>query len=168
MVMDPDGGSLRKLTDGPFHDYWPCPLPDGGLAFITTRCKERFLCWRPQAAVLFRMNTDGTGIRPLSYANLTEWAPSVMNDGRIIWTRSSTRTRGRFRAHPLEHPSRWHETGTGFGNDIIQPNGYANGQEVPETNEICCTFISHFATSMVPSLSWTSTRDGSIRKRSPA
>ena len=145
MVMDPDGASLKQLTDGPFHDYWPCPLPDGGLAFITTRCKERFLCWRPQAAVLFRMNTDGTGIRPLSYANLTEWAPSVMNDGRIIWTRSEYQDKGADFGHTL-----WSIRPDGtkpelvFGNDIIQPNGYANGREVPGTNEICCTFISHF------------------------
>jgi len=31
-----------------------------------------------------------------------------------------------------------------FGNDIIQPNGYANGRMVPGTNEVCCTLISHF------------------------
>ena len=72
----PDGTGLKQLTDGPYHDYWPCPLPDGGLAFISTRCKRRFLCWRPQAATLFRMNADGSNMKLLSYANLTEWAPS--------------------------------------------------------------------------------------------
>ena len=44
-------GKRRQLSDnGPFHDYWPTPLPDGGIAFISTRCKVRFLCWRPQSA----------------------------------------------------------------------------------------------------------------------
>ncbi len=71
MAMLPDGTECTQLTDGPFHDYWPCPLPDGGLAFISTRCRARFLCWRPQAAVLFRMDADGQSIRPLSFANLT-------------------------------------------------------------------------------------------------
>jgi len=37
--MNPDGSDLRQLTDGPFQNLWPCPLPDGGLAFITTRCR---------------------------------------------------------------------------------------------------------------------------------
>ncbi len=143
--MAPDGSDLRRLTDGPFHDYWPCPLPDGGLAFISTRCRARFLCWRPQAAVMFRMNADGGDIRPLSYANLTEWAPSVMRDGRIIWTRSEYLDKGADFGHTL-----WaiHPDGTQpelvFGNTIIQPNGYANGREVPGTNEVCCTLISHF------------------------
>ena len=145
MKMAADGSALRQVTDGPFHDYWPCPLPDGGLAFISTRCRARFLCWRPQAAVLFRMEADGTGIRPLSFANLTEWGPSVMSDGRIIWQRSEYIDKGADFGHTL-----WsiRPDGTGarlvFGNDIIQPNGYANGREVPGTGEFLCTLVSHF------------------------
>ncbi|OHB73866.1 MAG: hypothetical protein A2V70_11435 [Planctomycetes bacterium RBG_13_63_9] len=145
MCMDPDGGNLEQLTDGPFHDYWPCPLPDGGIAFISTRCKGRYLCWRPQAAVMFRMDADGQNIRPLSYANLTEWAPSVMSDGRIIWTRSEYIDKGANFGHTL-----WTIRPDGtkpeliYGNTVIQPAGYANGRQVPGTNEICCTMISHF------------------------
>ena len=143
--MHADGSGLRQLTDGPFHDYWPCPLPDGGLAFITTRCRARYLCWRPQAAVMFRMDRSGGQMQPLSFANLTEWAPSVMEDGRIIWTRSEYLDKGADFGHTL-----WAIRPDGskpelvFGNTIIQPNGYANGREVPGTSEICCTLISHF------------------------
>jgi hypothetical protein len=145
MRMDPDGKNVVQLTDGPFHDYWPCPLPDGGLALISTRCRARFLCWRPQTAVMFRMDADGQNIRPLSYANLSEWGPSVMRDGRIIWTRSEYIDKGADFSHTL-----WSIRPDGtkpelvFGNTIIQPNGYANGREVPGTHEICCTLISHF------------------------
>ncbi len=145
MRMNLDGSGLKQLTDGPFHDYWPCPLPDGGVAFITTRCKARYLCWRPQVALMFRMNPEGGDMMPLSHANLSEWAPSVMNDGRIIWTRSEYIDKGADFSHTL-----WAIRPDGakaelvFGNTIIQPNGYANGREVPGTNEICCTLISHF------------------------
>ncbi len=145
MEMAPDGNNLKQITDGPFHDYWPCPLPDGGLAYITTRCRARFLCWRPQAAVLFRMDADGSNSRPLSFANLTEWGPSVMSDGRIIWQRSEYLDKGADFGHTL-----WAVRPDGtkpelvFGNDIIQPNGYANGREVPGTSEFLCTLVSHF------------------------
>ncbi len=140
-----DGSDLTQLTDGIFHDYWPCPLPDGGLAFITTRCKCRFLCWEPQAAIMFRMDADGQNMQALSFANLTEWAPSVMSDGRIIWTRSEYVDKAADFSHTL-----WAMRPDGtkpelvFGNTIIQPNGYANGRQVPGTKEICCTLISHF------------------------
>ena len=39
MSMAADGRGVKQLTDGPFHDFFPCPLPDGGLAFISTRCR---------------------------------------------------------------------------------------------------------------------------------
>ena len=38
-VMNVDGGDLAEITKGPFYDYFPCPLPDGGLSFISTRCQ---------------------------------------------------------------------------------------------------------------------------------
>jgi hypothetical protein len=145
MGMGADGSGLEQLTDGPFHDYWPCPLPDGGIAMISSRCKCRALCWRPQALTLFRMDADGGNIRPLSLANLTEWAPSVASDGRILWTRWEYNDKGADFGHTLwsirpdgSHPE------LVFGNTIIQPNGYANGREVPGTSEILCTLISHF------------------------
>ncbi|MHB8970813.1 MAG: HzsA-related protein [Pirellulaceae bacterium] len=143
--MASDGSDVQQLTSGPFHDYWPCPLPDGGLAFISTRCKAKFLCWRPQAAVLFRMDAHGDNIRPLSFANLTEWGPSVMSDGRIIWQRSEYIDKGADFSHTLWaiRPDGTHPELV-FGNDIIQPNGYANGREVPGTTEFLCTLISHF------------------------
>ncbi len=140
-----DGMGLKQLTDGPFHDFWPCPLPNGDLAFISTRCTCRVFCWRPQSSVLYRMDANGGNIRPVSLANLTEWAPSVMNDGRILWTRWEYVDKGADFGHTLwsirpdgRHPE------VVFGNDIIQPNGYANGREVPGTQEIACTLISHF------------------------
>ena len=141
-VMNTDGSDMRQISDGPFHDYFPCPLPDGGLSFISTRCKARFLCWRPQAFVLFRMDADGGNIRPLSYANLSEWTPSVMNDGRIIWMRSEYLDKGADFGHTLWaiRPDGTHPVLI-FGNNTM--NCYANGREVPGSSEILCTLVSH-------------------------
>ncbi|MFZ2639515.1 MAG: discoidin domain-containing protein [Verrucomicrobiia bacterium] len=140
MAMNASGGPARQLTDGPFHDYYPCPLPDGGLAFISTRCRARFLCWRPQAFVLFRL--DGSEIRPLSFANLSEWTPTVARDGRILWTRSEYLDKGADFGHTLwaVRPDGTHPELI-FGNNT--PNCYINGREVPGTREILCTIFSH-------------------------
>ncbi len=142
MAIGADGSGLRKLTSGPFHDYYPCPLPDGGLAFISTRCRARFLCWRPQTFVLFRMGADGEDLHPLSYANLSEWSPAVMRDGRIMWTRSEYLDKGADFGHTLwaVRPDGTHPQLV-FGNNT--PNCYLNGREVPGTREILCTLMSH-------------------------
>jgi hypothetical protein len=142
MEIRADGSSLGQLTDGPFHDYYPCPLPDGGLAMISTRCKCRFLCWRPQAFVLFRMEADGSDIRPLSFANLSEWTPTVMRDGRVLWTRSEYLDKGANFGHTLWaiRPDGTHPELI-YGNNTI--NCYMNGREVPGTQEIVCTLVSH-------------------------
>ncbi len=142
MTMNVDGTANQQLTDGPFHDYYPCPLPDGGLSFISTRCRSRFLCWRPQAFVLFRMDASGQEIRPLSFANLSEWSPTVMRDGRILWTRSEYVDKGADFGHTLWaiQPDGTHPELV-FGNNT--PNCYMNGREIPGTSEILCTLISH-------------------------
>lgn len=137
-----DDGQCHELTEGPYHDFDPVVLPDGGIAFNTTRCVVRFLCWRPQAYVLYRMERDGTDIKRLSWANLSEWKPSVMSDGRILWTRSEYLDKGADFGHTL-----WTIRPDGtyasllYGNNT--PNCYSQAHEIPGTNEILCTLMSH-------------------------
>jgi hypothetical protein len=140
--MRVDGSGARRLTRGPFHDFDPVPLSDGELGFISTRCTTRFLCWQPQAYVLYRMNRDGTGMRRLSFANLSEWDPVTTRDGRIMWTRSEYQDKGADFGHTLW--SIWPD-GTHpelvFGNNT--PYCYGHAREVPGSQEIVCTLISH-------------------------
>jgi hypothetical protein len=117
-------------------------LPDGGVAFHSTRCKVRFLCWRPQAYVRHRMESDGRDIRRLSHANLSEWKPSVMQSGRILWTRSEYLDKGADFGHTLWsiRPDGTHPELV-FGNNT--PNCYSQAHEVPGTHELVCTLMSH-------------------------
>ena len=44
----------------------PCYLPDGGIAFISTRCQYGILCDGPDdftTTVLYRMDADGRNLR---------------------------------------------------------------------------------------------------------
>jgi hypothetical protein len=141
--MNVDGTRQVRLgDDAPFHDYFPCPLPDGGLSFISTRCRARFLCWRPQAFVLFRMGPGAAPLKPLSYANLSEWTPAMMNDGRLLWTRSEYIDKGANFGHTLwsVHPDGTHPELI-FGNNTN--NCYMNAHEVPDSRELVCTLVSH-------------------------
>ncbi len=142
MTMRADGSGLRQMTDGPYHDFDPVPLPDGGLAFMSTRCAIRYLCWEPQAYVLYRMELDGSHMRRLSHANLSEWEPAVMRDGRILWTRSEYLDKGADFGHTLWaiRPDGGHPELI-FGNDT--PYCYGHAREVPDSQELVCTIFSH-------------------------
>jgi hypothetical protein len=141
-TMRADGSGAHKLTKGPFNDFDPVPLPDGKLGFISTRCVSRFLCWQPQAYVLYRMNRDGTNMKRLSHANLSEWDPTMTRDGRILWTRSEYLDKGADFGHTLWsiRPDGTHPELV-FGNDT--PYCYGHAREVPDSQELVCTLISH-------------------------
>ena len=83
-----DGTDLVQLTDGPWDDFDPCFLPDGRIAFVSTRRGGYLRCGRHcPTYTLHSMNPDGTDIRKLSYHETHEWHPSVDNAGMIVYTR---------------------------------------------------------------------------------
>jgi hypothetical protein len=89
-AMNSDGSNLRQLTDGPFDDFDPWPLPDGGIAFMSTRRGSKLRCGGGSPETVFtlhRMGSDGADLRTLSYHETHEWHPSVLHDGRIVYTR---------------------------------------------------------------------------------
>jgi Tol biopolymer transport system component len=82
--IDVDGKNLRRITDAPFDDIEPTYLPDGGIVFVSTRCKRWVNCWLTQVAVLYRCDADGKNVRILSSNIEHDNTPAVMNDGLIM------------------------------------------------------------------------------------
>jgi len=71
-------------------DMHPCYLPDGGIAFISSRCQYGTLCgsWGNfTTTVLYRMSGDGKNMKKLTNSSVSEAYPAVLPDGRIIYTR---------------------------------------------------------------------------------
>ena len=71
-------------------DMHPCYLPDGGIAFVSTRCRFGILCDGPDrlvTTVVYRVDKDGKNMEKLTNSAVSEASPSVMSDGRIIYTR---------------------------------------------------------------------------------
>lgn len=96
-----DGTGLKQLTDGPFDDVEPSYLPDGGIVFVSTRCKRWVNCWLTQVAVLYRCDGDGKDIRPLSSNNEHDNTPWPLPDGRILYTRWEYVDRSQVHFHHL-------------------------------------------------------------------
>jgi len=82
------GGEARRLTDGPFHDIDPAEMPDGRIAFTSTRIGMYDEYHSPPARALFSMDADGTNIRPITNTFIFDNEPEMMPDGRILFIRS--------------------------------------------------------------------------------
>jgi len=163
-----DGSDLRQLTFPPpdelarIEKYWqrqlkswagrpvtyrhhtddmdPCYLPDGGIAFISTRCEFGILCDGPDyftTTVMYRMDGDGQHMIKLSNSALSEATPSVMNDGRILYTRWEYVDKGAVSTKCL-----WAMYPDGsksvelYGNDIAIPSAFIQGRSVPGTSNL--------------------------------
>lgn len=82
-----DGSGLRQLTDGPYHDVSPCPLPCGDIVFVSTRRFGYTLCQPGPASNLHRMSPEGGNVRCVSMNTLSDFSPQVLPDGRVLFTR---------------------------------------------------------------------------------
>ncbi len=83
-----EGGVPQQLTDGPFHDIDPCELPNGKLAFTSTRIGTFEEYHNPPSRALFTMDADGRNIAPITHTIVFDNEPEVMADGRILFIRS--------------------------------------------------------------------------------
>lgn len=118
-------------------DVHPCYLPDGGLCFSSTRSEHGVLCTPNHYLActnLFRMEMDGTGLRPLSRGALSEFTPTVMDDGRILYNRWEYVYKGIAGVQPL-----WtmRPDGSGseefYGDNITNPGVLWQARQLPGT-----------------------------------
>jgi hypothetical protein len=142
--IDIDGTDLRQLTDGQWHDYNACWLPDGDIAFLSTREPQFAYCWHAPVGILHRMHADGSGVRKLSANYLNDFTPYVLDDGRIIYTRWEYVDRP---AIPIQSLWTINPDGTGlagfFGNRVISPGTFMEARSIPGTQKIICTMTGH-------------------------
>jgi F5/8 type C domain-containing protein len=139
-----DGANLTQLTDGPWHDYNACWLPDGGIAFLSTRSPQFAYCWHAPVGVVYRMNVDGSDARQLSANYLNDFTPYVLNDGRIIYSRWEYVDKP---AIPIQSLWTIHPDGTNlsmyFGNGVLSPGTFMEARPIPGTEKIVCTMTGH-------------------------
>lgn len=139
-----DGSGLTQLTDGPWHDYNACWLPDGGIAFLSSREPQFAYCWHAPVGILHRMDADGGNVVKLSANYLNDFTPYVLNDGRIIYSRWEYVDRP---AIPIQ--SLWTVCPDGcgltgyFGNRVLTPGTFMDARSIPGTKDIICTMTGH-------------------------
>jgi hypothetical protein len=157
-----DGTHMRRITGGNHdpltgiggrmtvlcEDYDPCYLPDGGIAFISTRNQGGVRCHNGDrycpTYLLYRCEADGSNIRPLSFGEANEWDPAVLPDGRILWTRWDYINRpviptlGLWTIQPNGTTA-----GHYFGNYTPNPCRICQARPIPGSHKIVATTAGH-------------------------
>ncbi|MBL9138110.1 MAG: SUMF1/EgtB/PvdO family nonheme iron enzyme [Verrucomicrobiales bacterium] len=129
-------GTPRALTgEQPDVDsYDACYLPDGRILFTSTATFIGVPCvyGGSHVANLYRMDPDGRNIRQLCFDQEHDWCPTVLNNGRILYTRweyadtPHSNTRLLFHMNP---------DGTGqmefLGSNSYWPNSFFYARPIP-------------------------------------
>jgi hypothetical protein len=143
-TVNVDGSGLRQLTEGEWHDYNGCWLPDGGIAFLSSRIAQFAYCWHAPVGIVHRMDADGGNVRLLSANYLNDFTPYPLDDGRIIYTRWEYVDKP---AIPIQSLWTINPDGTGlqgyFGNGVISPGTFMEARQIPWTTKIICTMTGH-------------------------
>lgn len=139
-----DGSNLRQLTDGEWHDYNACWVPDGGIAFLSTRESRFAYCWVSPVGVLHRMERDGSKVVRLSANIVNDFTPSVLPDGRLIYSRWEYVDKP---AIPIQSLWTIRPDGTGlagfFGNRVLSPATFMEARAIPGSGKVLCILTSH-------------------------
>ena len=79
---------IVQLTDGVNDDADPCWLPNGRIAFFSTRRGGSHRCGAGhKTPTLFSMNDDGSNLICLSFHETAEFSPAVLDNGMICYCR---------------------------------------------------------------------------------
>lgn len=141
-----DGLGLRQLTDGPYDDLDPIYLPDERrVIFATTRGHTYVRCMPPTSAfVLARCDLDGGNMYLISANNEPDYLPSVLADGRLVYTRWEYTDKPLWRAQKLwtVHPDGT-QASTLWGNQSVWPDLVKDARGIPGSARVMVTGSAH-------------------------
>ena len=140
-----DGSNLRQLTSGDYDDIDPIYLPDGHIMFSTTRANTYIRCMPyTYCYVLARCDPDGQNVYLISRNNECDWLPTLLNDGRIIYSRWEYHDKALWRIQSL-----WsvNQDGTGtvtfWGNQSVWPDHLTEARPIPGSTRVMFTGLAH-------------------------
>ncbi len=132
-----DGTGLRQVTSGMHTDvdnYDACYLPDSRIVFDSSRCFQGIPCvgGADSVANLCIMDSSGNNIRQLCFDQDHDWCPTVLNNGRVLYTRWEYSDTPHYFSRLLFHMN---PDGTGqmeyYGSNSFWPNSIFYARPIP-------------------------------------
>ncbi|MDP6546636.1 MAG: hypothetical protein QGH60_21885 [Phycisphaerae bacterium] len=168
-----DGKGLRRITN-PRADYLPCKkdgkiksvyfgrhgslgaaqdltpayLPNGKIVFTTMRHNGLVPCNNTGVAIMHAMDSDGGDTYPISVNSETEFDPSLMQDGRILYGRWEYVDKTALTIQSLwtVYPDGTMETAL-YANNMVFPEAVLDSRQVfSDPRYIVSTFSKHNST----------------------
>jgi hypothetical protein len=137
--------SIKQLTFGLGQaDFEGKYLPDGNIIFNSTRCEQTVDCWKTDVSNLYLMKNDGRFLRRVGFDQVQTTYPTVMENGKIIYTRWDYNDRGQTFPQPLfsMNPDGTAQTEF-YGNNSWYPTTITHARQIPGTNKVMATFCGH-------------------------
>ena len=149
--LDVPTGRISPLTqDAGFADYEACYLPDGRVLFNSTRCVQTVDCFPVPVSNLYAMGADGSNIHRLTVNHVHDNFPTVLADGRVVFTRWEYNDRWVLHVQGL---AVMNPDGTGttalYGNNSFWPVSMLHAREIVDprtgkgTGRIVATLSGH-------------------------
>ncbi len=141
-----DGSGLRQITDSIYDDVDPVYLPDDRhLVFASTRGHNYVRCMPPtNSFTLTRCDLNGRNMYLISRNNEPDYLPSLMEDGRVIYTRWEYTDKPLWRAQSLwtMRPDGT-QAATFWGNQTVWPDLLKDARQIPGSNRVMFTGSAH-------------------------
>ncbi len=132
------------LTSHYSNNFNPCWLPDGRIAFLSDRKLSFAYCFTSSSPLLYRMDRDGSNVFKLSHGYLNDFTPSVLNNGKIIYSRWEYVDRP---ACPIQSLWTLNPDGTRsegfFGNRVLEPGTFMEARAIGSTGKVLCVMTGH-------------------------
>ncbi|MHC4501691.1 MAG: HzsA-related protein, partial [Planctomycetota bacterium] len=128
-----DGSGFRKVVTA-INSYDPCYLPDGNILFISNTGYHAVPCvgGRDYVGNIHIADAKGSGIRRLCFDQDNNWHPSVLENGRILFTRWEYTDSAHYFSRVLMHMN---PDGTSqrefYGSNSYWPNSIFYARQVP-------------------------------------
>ncbi len=132
--------SIGNITYADGHGGGSCAVFDGGIIFASSRCEYGTLCNSDDqlvTTVMYRIDADGKNMEKLSNSAVSEFTPSLMQDGQVLYTRWEYVDKGQIGVKCL-----WamNPDGTAsrevYGNNVRFPPTFIQGRQIPDEKNL--------------------------------
>lgn len=143
--MDLKSHEVKQITYGKGSaDIEGIYLPDDNILFNSTRNGSSVDCWFTEVSNMYLCNREGQYMRQVGFDQVHTSNPTLLDDGRVVYTRWDYNDRGQVWTQPL---FQMNPDGTAqaeyYGMNSWFPTTTTHARQIPGTRKIMATVLGH-------------------------